>query len=40
MHLKYSNSTSTADALADLGEPEEIRKVFVRFQKYLYQPGA
>jgi type I restriction enzyme R subunit len=38
LHLKYSNSTS--DAIADLGEPEEIRKVFVGFQKYLYQPGA
>jgi type I restriction enzyme, R subunit len=38
LHLKYFNSTS--DAIADLGEPEEIRKVFVGFQKYLYQPGA
>jgi type I restriction enzyme R subunit len=38
LQLKYSNSTS--DAIADLGQPEEIRKVFVGFQKYLYQPGA
>ena len=38
LHLKYFNSTS--DAIADLGEPEEIRKVFVGFQKYLYQPTA
>jgi type I restriction enzyme R subunit len=38
LHLKYFNSTS--DAIADLGEPDEIRKVFVGFQKYLYQPGA
>jgi len=38
LHLKYFNSTS--DAIADLGEPEEIRKVFVGFQKYLYQPGV
>jgi type I restriction enzyme R subunit len=36
LQLKYSNSTS--DAIA--GQPEEIRKVFVGFQKYLYQPGA
>jgi type I restriction enzyme R subunit len=38
LHLKYFNSTS--DAIADLGEPEEIRKVFVGFQKYLYQSVA
>ncbi len=38
LRLKYSDSTS--DAIADLGEPEEIRKVFVGFQKYLYQPVA
>ena len=38
LHLKYFNSTS--DAIADLGEPEEIRTVFVGFQKYLYQPVA
>jgi type I restriction enzyme R subunit len=38
LHLKYSGSTS--DAIADLGQPEEIRKVFVGFQKYLYQPEA
>jgi type I restriction enzyme, R subunit len=38
LRLKYLNSTS--DAIADLGEPEEIRRVFVGFQKYLYQPGV
>jgi type I restriction enzyme R subunit len=38
LHLRYFNSTS--DAIADLGEPEEIRSVFVGFQKYLYQPVA
>lgn len=38
LHLKYFNSTS--DAIADLGQPEEIRRVFVDFQKYLYQPGC
>ena len=32
--LKYHNSI--ADAVADLGNPEEIGKVFAGFQKYLY----
>jgi hypothetical protein len=36
--VKYRNSI--ADAVANLGKPEEISKVFVGFQKYLYQPGA
>jgi type I restriction enzyme R subunit len=38
LRLKYSDSIS--DAIADLGQPEEISKVFVGFQKYLYEPGA
>jgi type I restriction enzyme R subunit len=38
LRLKYRNSI--ADAVADLGRPEEISKVFVGFQKYLYQTGA
>ncbi len=38
LRLKYSNSIS--DAIADLGRPEDISKVFVGFQKYLYQPTA
>jgi len=38
LRLKYSNSI--ADAIADLGRPEEISKVFAGFQKYLYQPVA
>ncbi len=33
--LKYHNAI--ADAVADLGKPEEIGKVFAGFQKYLYQ---
>lgn len=33
--LKYNNAIS--DAVADLGSPEQIRGVFVGFQKYLYQ---
>ena len=35
LRLKYKDSI--ADALADLGRPEEIGKVFAGFQKYLYQ---
>src|SRR5258708_32334218 len=35
LRLKYHNSI--ADAVADLGRPEEIGKVFSGFQKYLYQ---
>lgn len=31
---------SIADALADLGKPEEIGTVFAGFQKYLYQQSA
>ena len=35
LRLKYFNSIS--DAIADLGRPEEISKVFAGFQKYLYE---
>ncbi len=35
LRLKYNNSI--ADAVADLGQPEEIGKVFAGFQQYLYQ---
>lgn len=38
LRLKYHDSI--ADAVKDLGKPEEIGKVFRDFQKYLYQPGA
>ncbi|MBI3649626.1 MAG: DEAD/DEAH box helicase family protein [Acidobacteria bacterium] len=39
LRLKYHNSIS--DAVADLGKPEDIGKVFTDFQKYLYQqPSA
>jgi len=31
---------SIADAVADLGRPDEIGKVFARFQKYLYQQSV
>ena len=36
LRLKYHDSI--ADAVADLGKPEEIGQVFSGFQKYLYQP--
>jgi len=35
LRLKYHNSI--ADAVADLGQPEEIGQVFGGFQKFLYQ---
>ena len=38
LRLKYNNSIS--DALADLGQPEEIGMIFASFQKYLYQQTA
>lgn len=38
LRLRYHDSI--ADAVADLGRPEEIGKVFSGFQKYLYQPQA
>ncbi len=38
LRLKYHNSI--ADAVADLGRPEEIGRFFTGFQKYLYQPQA
>jgi type I restriction enzyme R subunit len=37
LKLKYNNAI--ADAVADLGAPEEIGKVFASFQEYLYAPG-
>ena len=36
LRLKYHNSI--ADAVADLGEPETIGRVFSGFQRFLYQP--
>lgn len=38
LKLKYHDSIS--DAVADLGKPEEIGKVFSGFQKYLYEATA
>jgi type I restriction enzyme R subunit len=38
LHLKYQDSI--ADAVADLGRPDQIGKVFSGFQKYLYEQSA
>ena len=38
LKLKYNDSI--ADAIADLGEPEEIGQVFSGFQRYLYERDA
>jgi type I restriction enzyme R subunit len=38
LRLKYNNAI--ADAVADLGKPEEIGNVFTGFQKYLYNQAA
>ena len=38
LRLKYHNSI--ADAVADLGKPDEIGKTFAGFQQYLYQGAA
>lgn len=35
LKIKYHNSID--DAIADLGKPDEISRVFAGFQKYLYQ---
>lgn len=36
LRLRYQGAI--ADAVADLGQPEEIGRIFLGFQKYLYQP--
>jgi type I restriction enzyme, R subunit len=38
LRLRYNNAI--ADAVADLGRPEEIGYIFAGFQKYLYEQGA
>ena len=38
LKLRYNNAI--ADAVADLGRPEEIGQAFSGFQKYLYQPSV
>ena len=36
LRLRYQNSI--ADAISDLGQPEEIGRLFAGFQRYLYEP--
>ncbi len=38
LRLRYQNSI--ADAVADLGRPEQIGQLFAGFQKYLYEAAA
>jgi type I restriction enzyme R subunit len=38
LKLRYKNAIS--DALADLGNPEQIRGLFIGFQRYLYEPSG
>ncbi len=38
LRIRYQNSI--ADAVADLGKPEEIGQLFAGFQKYLYQAAS
>ena len=38
--LKLRYHDSLADAVADLGKPEEIGRVFAGFQRYLYDERA
>ena len=38
LHLRYKGSI--ADAIADLGRPGEVRRVFVAFQRLLYHEAA
>jgi type I restriction enzyme R subunit len=38
LKLRYKNAI--ADAVADLGRPEEIGHLFAGFQQYLYRPSA
>jgi type I restriction enzyme R subunit len=37
LRLRYQNSI--ADAVADLGKPEDISQLFAGFQRYLYEPA-
>jgi type I restriction enzyme R subunit len=38
LKLRYKNAIS--DALADLGNPEQIRGLFIGFQRYLYESSG
>ena len=38
LKLRYKNAI--ADATADLGNPDQIRGLFIGFQRYLYEPSG
>jgi type I restriction enzyme R subunit len=38
LRLRYNNAIT--DAVADLGQPDQIRTLFTGFQHYLYEPGT
>jgi len=38
LKLKYNNAIS--DAFAELGQPDQVRRVFVGFQRHLYEASA
>jgi type I restriction enzyme R subunit len=38
LKLRYKNAIS--DALVDLGNAEQIRSLFIGFQRYLYEANA
>jgi type I restriction enzyme R subunit len=38
LRLKYQGAI--ADAIADLGSPDDIRRLFAEFQRFLYQEAA
>jgi type I restriction enzyme R subunit len=38
LRLRYHDSIS--DAMADLGRPDDIKRAFAGFQKYLYEHRA
>lgn len=38
LKLKYNNAI--ADAFVELGKPEQVRRVFVGFQRHLYEVPA
>ena len=38
LRLRYNNAIS--DAFSELGQPEQVRRVFIGFQRYLYERAS
>jgi len=38
--LRFKYRGAIADAIADLGSPDDIRRLFAAFQQFLYQEAA